>query len=419
MPLLHESSPLNIETSLILDPQSPEFAADPYAFYQALRQHEVPVYSESAGAWLLARFDDVESVARDHTFVRSFDPWMSADDIMESQRRANWHDMPNHEQFVQKSMLETDGDSHFKLRLIILREFSRRFVEQQRSMIEGFVDQLLDRLLEVKEFDFVSELAEHVPGHIIGRALGVPDDDCPRLRQWSEDVVQYFDIDRTPERKALAERATTQCYEYLKQLINDREKRPQGDLISAMVRARAQGELNERELVSACMLLLMAGHGSTIDVLGSGLHLMLRFPEEMKKLRQQPGLIDTAVQEMFRYESPLPFFHRFASEDVQIAGQNFPAGTKFGLLYGSANRDANAFDQADVFDVKREPNRHVAFGRGAHLCLGNHLSRLDMGVIFLKLMDRTRSIELLEKPIYKPGLTARGPQSLRVRVVPG
>ena len=146
------------------------------------------------------------------------------------------------------------------------------------------------------------------------------------------------------------------------------------------------------------------------------MHLLLKYPEQMTRLRADPSLIQTAVQEMFRFESPLPFFHRFVSEDVVICGEKFAAGSKFGLLYGSANRDPMAFDNADDFDISRTPNRHVAFGRGAHLCLGNHLSRLDMEVIFLALLKRTQRIELLAEPVYKPSLTARGPESLAVRL---
>lgn len=398
------------------NPLSPSFAANPYASYSEVREQQAPVYYESAGVWLLSRYDDVEAAARDARFVRSYEPWLSAEEIKNNQRAANWHDMPNHERFVQRSMLETDGESHFKLRLIVLREFSRRFVEQQRPVIEAFVEQLLDDLIEKNNIDFVSELATHVPGHIIGKAIGVPDEDCAQLRRWSEDVVQFFDVDRTQDHKMLAEQATTECYEYLSALLAERERKPADDLMTSLVQARAKGEINETELVSTCMLLLMAGHGSTIDVLGSGLHLLLKYPDQMMQLRADPTLIHTTVQEMFRFESPLPFFHRFVSEDVEICGESFAAGTKFGLLYGSANRDPQAFDDADTFDITRSPNRHVAFGRGAHLCLGNHLSRLDMEVIFLALLRKTKHIQLLDEPVYKQSLTARGPQALAVRL---
>jgi cytochrome P450 len=266
--------------------------------------------------------------------------------------------------------------------------------------------------------DFVADFAAHVPGHVIGSLLGVPDEDCPQLRIWSEDIVQYFDADRTEDRKQLAERATTEFSEYLVALIAERSKQPRDDLLSTLVRARDAGEMNESELISLAMLILAGGHGSTIDVLGNGMYALLKNPEQLAKLRSNPALIHSAVQEMFRFDSPLPFFHRFASKDVEVMGKTYPRGTRFGLLYGSANRDQMQFPDADRFDISRNPNRHVAFGRGAHLCLGNNLARLDMEIVFLTLLRRIQSIELTsDEVVYKPGLSARGIRQLPLRVM--
>ena len=407
----------NTAASINFDPQSESFAQNPYDTYAALRRRKDPWFFEDVGGWLLSRYEDVEKAALSPTLVRSLEAFKSEEEIVEEKRKMNWHDMPNHSRFVQFSLLERDGDLHFRLRLLVLRELSRDFVERQRVMIQRYVDALLGQLLERREIDFVADLASHVPGHIIGNVIGVPDEDCPQLRIWSEDVVQFYDVGRTEEHKQLAERATTEFFHYLLELIARREKTPRDDLLSTLIVARRAGELNETELISTCMLILMAGHGSTIDVLGSGMHALLRYPDEFLRLRRNPGYINTAVQEMFRFESPLPYFHRYASEDIEIFGTRYPQGAKFGLLYGSANRDPEQFPSADEFDVARHPNRHIAFGKGPHLCLGNHLSRLDMEVIFLTLMKRTKNIELLEdEPKYKTGLSIRGPQSLRVRL---
>jgi len=403
----------------LFEPHSNAFAKNPYSFYADLRQLDEPYFYEDADAYLLSRYVDVEGAARNPALVRSLEAFMDPETVKAEQRARNWHDMPNHERFVQFSLLERDDDTHFRLRVIVLRALSRRFVEQQRSMIEAYVDQLLDQLLQQKEFDFIADLASHVPGHIIGHLLGVPDEDCPALRVWSENIVQFFDVGRTEEHKLLAENATTEFYLYLSGLIADRRKNPKEDLISSLVAAQDAGEMNEAELISTCMLILAAGHGSTIDVLGSGMHALISHQDQMRLLRQAPGHIQMAVQEMFRFESPLPFFHRYASEELVFNGKTYPRGTKFGLLYGSANRDPDQFPDADRFDVNRDPNRHVAFGRGAHLCLGNHLSRLDMEVIFLGILRKTRHIELSgPEPTYKQSLSARGPESLRVALTP-
>ena len=403
----------------MFEPQSTAFAKNPYGYYADLRKLDEPYFYERADAYLLARYIDVEAAARNPRLVRSLEAFMDPDYVKAQQRARNWHDMPNHERFVQFSLLERDDNTHFRLRVIVLRALSRHFVEQQRSMIEAYVDLLLDQLLQHREFDFVEDLASHVPGHIIGHLLGVPIEDCPQLRVWSENIVQFFDVGRTEEHKLLAENATTEFYFYLSDLIADRRKKPQEDLISSLVAAQDAGEMSESELISTCMLILAAGHGSTIDVLGSGMHALVSHPEQMHLLRQEPGHIKMTVQEMFRFESPLPFFHRYTSEALVLNGQHYPKGTKFGLLYGSANRDPDQFPDADTFDITRNPNRHVAFGRGAHLCLGNHLSRLDMEVIFLGILKRTRHIELAgAEPAYKKSLSVRGPESLRLTLTP-
>ena len=310
--------------SVEFDPQSQSFAQNPYDTYAALRSMDEPCFYDGIDGWLLSRYQDVEQAARNAKLVRSLEAFMPAEEVAEERRKANWHDMPNHSRFVQFSLLESDGEVHFRLRLLVLRELSRAFVERQRGMIQSYVDALLDQLLEQGEIDFVADLASHVPGHIIGNVLGVPDADCPQLRIWSENVVQYFDIARAEEHKLLAEQATTEFYHYLLELIAQREKKPGTDLTSTLIAARNAGEMNETELISTCMLILMAGHGSTIDVLGSGMHALLRYPDELARLRKHPEYIHTAVQEMFRFESPLPYFHRYATEENRGQGPTIP-----------------------------------------------------------------------------------------------
>lgn len=406
-------------TQFDFDPLSKDFSRDPYSAYAVLRSTGQPYFYEAADAWLLSRFEDVERAALNPQFVRPLNAFMPQADEEAQTRAMNWHDMPNHSRFVQFSLLESEGEVHFRLRKLVLTQFTSRYVARHREMIQRYVDKLLTAVLDKREFDFVADIAAHVPGHIIGNILGVPDADCPQLRIWSENVVQFFDVGRTAEHKNLAETATTEFYEYLLDLIAQRTRHPKDDLISTLIDARAAGHIDETELISTCMLILMAGHGSTIDVMGSGMNALLHNPDETNQLRDDAGLIHTAVQEMFRYESPLPFFHRYAAEDVEVLGKSYPKGTKFGLLYGAANRDPQRFVDAERFDVSRTPNRHIAFARGAHLCLGNHLSRLDMEIMFLALLQRLKSIELtVDQVEFKRSLSIRGPVSLPLLIEP-
>ncbi len=412
-------NPQELSLEEAFDPLSPRFARDPYSVYRMMRASDEPFFYAGMNAYMLARYEDVESAARNARMVRSLESFMPPEYVSEQQRLANFHDMPNHERFIQSSMLEQDGENHRRLRMLVLQAFSRTLIERHRGMIQTCIDRLLDELLEQRDIDFIADFASLVPGHIIGNILGVPDEDCPQLRVWSENIVQYFDADRTAANKQLAEDATTEFHRYLTGLIEERSRHPGDDLLSTLVTARKAGRLDETELVSISMLILAGGHGSTIDVLGTGLYALLVNPDQFSLLRRRPELIHTAVQEMFRYESPLPFFHRYASEDLEIMGRHYPAGTKFGLLYGSANRDPDQFPEADRFRIQRTPNRHVAFGRGAHLCLGNNLSRLDMEILFLSLLQRTESIHLrIDEPVYKTGLSSRGLTALPVTLNP-
>ncbi|MEM6709217.1 MAG: cytochrome P450 [Pseudomonadota bacterium] len=392
---------------------------DPYAMYPQLRAAGAPIYAPALDAWLLVNYADVDAATRHPMLARSLAAQQTPAERQADQRARNWHDMPNHEAYVQFSLLEDDGAVHERLRLLLLGHFTRTFVARYGPVIEKLVAAQLEPLLGAGVIDFIADLAAPLPGRVIARVLGVADADADQLRQWSEDIVQFFDADRTPAHKTLAEASTTAFADYLKLEINARRRAPRDDLLSLLTTAEVAGQLSQQELISTAMLILMAGNGSTIDALGTGLLASLRHPQQLTQLRRDPTALGTAVLEMMRYESPLPYFHRLAREPVTLAGKRWDAGTRFGLLYGAANRDPAAFDDPDRFDCRRQPNRHLAFGRGIHLCLGNHLSQLVMRNLFAQLLSNTRDLAALDAtPDYRPGLTARGLRSLRLALTP-
>ena len=398
-----------------LDPFDPEFARNPYAVYDTLRELDEPYFFDAQNMHMLARYEDVRTIATSPHSVRSLVGIATDEEIAEWQIQANWHDMPYHQRVVQFSLLDSDGEVHRRLRRLVFGEFKTDQIAYLEPDVQSFVDQLLDDLADKESVDFVEDFAVHIPGYVIGRLLGAPAKDCPQLRLWSEQVVRFFDVDRSDEKKRVAETATREFYHYLVDLKAKRSAEPKNDLISKMLIDDRDGKYSEDEFISTCMLILMAGHGSTIDVLGSGMHTLLNHPDAMRTLRRSPEALPVAIQEMFRYEPPLPFFHRHITRDIELRGQTFPAGTTFGLLYGAANRDPQQFEQADKFIIDREPNRHLAFGLGAHLCLGNNLARMNMKVIFETVLKRFSSIELVQdNVIYKPGLSVRGPKSLNI-----
>ena len=397
------------------DPLSSAFAADPYSAYRKLREADAPYYYADQDMVLLSRYEDVRAVAANPMMVRSLDGIETGAEARERQVRANWHDMPFHERVVQFSLLDSDGAIHRRLRKQVFGAFTNAGLEGMEPTIQAFVDSLLDGLADHEQFDFIADFAAHIPGFVIGHLLGVPAEHATQLRVWSEQVVQFFDVDRSEARKATAENATREFYIFLSELKAARTRSPRRDLISKMIADEQNGLYTEDEFISTCMLILMAGHGSTIDVLGTGMYALLTHPAATANLRRDPSALPRAIQEMFRYEAPLPFFHRHALSETSLRGHTYPAGTTFGLLYGAANRDPDIFDAPDRFDIDRQPNRHLAFGLGAHLCLGNNLARLNMRVIFETLLARFPAIELAGDDVtYKAGLSVRGIKTLPV-----
>jgi len=395
-----------------LEPLSDKFVRDPYAVYALLRREDAPVWDEGLSLWLLPHFDWVAGAALDRRLVRSPETVYPPEERTARQRAANWHDMPMHRRFVQTNLLESDGEVHDRLRRLMFRELGAP--TRLKAETQSFVAELLDQVLARCEVDFVADFAAHVPGIVIGRLLGTPDADAAQLCGWPENVVQFFDIDRSGEKKALAENTVALFHDFLQALAEQRRRNPRDDLITRLAAAQDAGALGPDEFIATAMLLLLAGHGSSFDAMASGLAALLRFPDQLARLRGDLVLLPSAVQEMLSFESPLPFFHRHAAEDIELAGRKFPKGSTFGLLYGAANRDPAVFPDPDNFDVGRQPGRHLAFGYGAHLCLGNHLARMTLEMVFGALLARTRDIVLLEEPEWKRGLGVRGPKALRV-----
>lgn len=400
------------------DPTAPGFGADPWPAYDRLRAQPGLPFWPGFDGHLASRMADVRAIALDRRMVRAPAAFAPPDQVRAMQVAGNFHDMPFHERYVQTSMLDTDGPDHDRLRRAVFPFFTKTRLESPRGFVTAWVDAALDRLIPRGRIDFTADLAAHLPGQVIGHLIGTDPDLAPQMTEWSDHVVSYFDIDRTPEKKARAEEATRLFAALLEDLYAARAAQPRDDLMSAMIEAERAGLMTHDELIATIMQILHAGHGSTIDVLGSGMVALLEHPDQQAMLRAQPVLMPQAVQEMFRFAAPLPFFHRYASEDLTICGRDWPKGTLFGLLYASANRDPAAFDAPERFDITRRPNVHLAFGAGVHVCLGNNLARLNMEILFAALLARAPALALDGPVGWKSGLQAHGPLLLPLRLAP-
>ena len=401
----------------LFDPTSDAFVQNPYAHYARLRAEPAPPFWAPVAMHMVARADWIEAITTNSAMVRSLDGHRSQAEAEAARRAVNWHDMPYHRRVIQRSLLDSDGPDHRRLRRLVFAAFQGEGIARHRAFVQRLVGRVLDEAARRGTVDFAADVAAPIPGRVIARFLGAPVEDAQLMAAWTEPVVAFFDLDRSPARKRAAEEATRDFYRYLDDLVREREARPRDDLISTMVAGFARGAYASRdEFISTCMLILMAGHGSSVDAIGSGLSTLLDHPDAMARLRADPSLLPGAIQEMIRYQSPLPFFHRHALEDVTVGAARYPAGTTFGLLYGAANRDPAAFAAPDTFDIDRMPNRHLAFGRGAHLCLGNHLARMTMAITFEALLARFATIERVGPTVWRPGLSVRGPRSVPVRL---
>ncbi len=398
------------------EPYSNEFARDPYSVYARMRE-ECPIrYHENWDTWLFSRYEDIATLVMDERLGRTMDHVMSPEQVASYRDRHQWQAAPFHSRYVKVSVIDSEGELHSRLRKAVFRLFTPVRVNQLRGFIQDLINRQIDVVESEGEFDFIEDVVAPVPGFVIGEMLGVPEADRPQLRAWSEDIVQYFEPERTEAHRNLAEQATAEFAAYLTELTAMRREAPGSDLVSEMITWQDGSDcLTQDELISTAMTILMAGHGSTIDASGNGMFTLLRYPQQMAVLRAEPGLIHTAVQEMLRYEPPLPYFHRYALEDMEYKGYAFKKGSKLGFLYASANRDEACFAEPDLFDIRRDPNRHLAFGGGVHHCLGNHLARRNMEIMFntiLRRLPRLRLATTAGQLKWKTGITSRGLVSL-------
>jgi cytochrome P450 len=285
-----------------------------------------------------------------------------------------------------------------------------------REPVQRLTDALVDEVDGLDEFDLLSTIAEPLPVAVIAELLGVPPVDRHLLRPWSADICRMYELHPTDEDMVIASRASTEFSEYLRALARERRAAPRGDLISEVALVVDEGErLTEDELIGTCVLLLNAGHEATVNVTGNGWWALFRHPEALARLRADPSLVPTAIEELMRWDTPLQLFERWVLEDVEIHGFHVPRGAELGLVFGSANRDPAVFDAPDELRIDRQPNPHLTFGAGIHFCLGAPLARLELETSVATVLRRLPTIEPADEPRWKPGYIIRGLESLRVR----
>jgi cytochrome P450 PksS len=396
-----------------VDIASPRFKADPYPFYARLRA-DAPVHrvtlSGGVPAWLVTRYDDVAAVLKDERLVKDR---LNAAKPGEPARQP-W--MPAMFRPLTRNMLDLDPPDHTRLRALVQKAFTPRHVEQLRERITSLTERLLDAARDRASVDLIGHYALPLPTTIIAEMLGVPAGDQSRFHRWSRVIVTTLPSG-WGMLKAIP--SVLAFMRFIRKLVVRRKSDPRDDLLTALVQAEEAGEkLSEDELVAMVFLLLVAGHETTVNLIGNGVLALLAHPDQMEKLRREPALMKTAVEELLRYDGPLETAtERFTREVITVAGVTIPRGELVYAVLASANRDERQFPNPDALDLGREPFQHLAFGLGVHYCLGAPLARLEGRIAIATLLDRAPDLRLAVSPRelrWKRGLVLRGLKELPI-----
>jgi cytochrome P450 len=382
---------------------APEHRDDPYPAMAEVREG-APVADAGGGLWILSRFADCRAALLDPRFssdlrhAADFDP-----------------DAPL-AQAASALMVYNDPPDHTRLRGLVQKAFTPRRVHDLRPRVEEIVAELLGARAASGEMEVLGDLAYPLPFRVIAELLGVPAGDHGRFRAWANDMSLVLEPVQSDERRARALAASVKLGEYLQPQFAERRARPRDDLLTALVQAEEAGDrLSESELGANVVQLLIAGHETTQNLIANGLWALLRHPEQLARLREDPELVPAAVEELLRYDSPVQFATRIAREDVEVGGATIPRGARVMVLLGAANRDPARFAEPDALDVERPDRGHLAFGHGPHFCLGNALARLE-GDVALRALTALPDLRAAgEAPRYRDTAMLRGLRELHVR----
>ena len=401
----------------VFDPFDPQWASDPFPLYADLRRR-APIHRNDLGFWVVARHADCLAVLRDRR-ASSDSLNVAVERMPEGLRAPVAEDDPIAAAMIEmRPFLFRDPPDHTRLRGLVSKAFTPKVVESLRTRTQQVVDELLDAALEADRVDLVEAFAYPLPVRVICDLLGVPAEDQDRFKEWSDALARGLDPDflLTPEVIDARGEAVLQFSQYFFELLADRRRAPGGDLLSRLVQAEDGGTvLSEAELLSTCILLLVAGHETTVNLISGGTLALLRHPDQMERFRTDPGVHRSGVEEMLRYVSPVQLTGRALTEDCEFGGVEFAAGDFAMLLIASGNHDPEQFEDPERFDVTRTPNNHLGFGFGIHHCLGAPLARMEAQVALGSLVRRAPGLALMVEDVtYKTNVVLRGMESLPV-----
>ena len=391
------------------NPLSRQTAQDPYPVYAALRERDPVHRSALMNAWLFTRHVDVDTILRDHRRF-SNDPRKGA---LSRRQQAN---LPPDDEFT---MLFLDPPDHKRLRALVNKAFTPKAVNALEPHIRSLLGALLDEIDDPAGFDLMRAVAQPLPVIVIAEMLGVPPEDRAQFKTWSDQRARTLEPVIDDRERAASNAAAKALDAYFRPIIEERRAAPKDDIVSALAQAEEEGDrLNEREMLNMLRLLLIAGNETTTNLIGNGVLALLRHPDQLQRLREDPSLIPSAVDELLRFDSPVQTDFRRALEDCEVNGFPLKQRDNLVVLLGAANRDPDVFEDPDRLDVGRGDRSHLSFGRGIHHCIGAPLARLEGRIVLETLLERYSQIGLRgEQPQFRNSIVLRGLETLPVRCV--
>jgi cytochrome P450 len=409
-------SKVESSTPKLYDLFSPSARANPYPIYAQLRAEEPVYWSPQLKSWFVTRYADVLSGLRHPKmlpFASSKDPASLA--RLPAEVRQN---MVSIGDVTSKWLLFLPSADHRQMRRLMNQGFKPRLVADLRPRIQSIADELIDGVEDSGQMEVMQDFAYPLPAMVIAEMLGVPTSDRDLLKAWSQKMATFFSLTKKGDPAVIESMAQTllELTDYLREIVRQRRQVPQDDMISNLLAADEEGNiLTEEELLSNCVLMLFAGHETTMNLIGNGLLALQRHPEQYEKLKRNPALGAMAVEELLRYDSPVQFLARVAMADLAFGGKQIRAGERITFALGAANRDPAQFSAPDKLELSRQKNKHLTFGYGTHFCLGASLARLEAEIAFNTLLRRLPRLQLATETVtWRSGFQLRGLTSLPV-----
>lgn len=393
-----------------------DFISNPYRIYSYLRAMSPLLWTDKfrSGAWVVSRYADVLAGLHDGRLSSQRSHTLTA-----ALPRDVQGEFETFNRIFSRWMLFLDPPEHSRLRKLLNKEFTPNMIQRMRPRIQQVVDSLLDDVVGKSEIEFMTGFANPLPVRVIAEMLGIPGEDQSDFQIWSDDLASFFgNPSGTVEMARRAQKSLISLTEYFRALLPERREHKGDDLVSLLLRVEEEGEvLTNEELLAQCTLLLVAGHETTRNLLGNGMLALLQNPEQLERLRENPSLINLGVREFARFDSPVQFSGRAATEDFTWHDKEIKKGQTVILLLGSANHDSEKFTNPDTLDISRDEGMSLSFGHGTHFCIGAPLAYAEAEIAFSTLLARTSHLTLLDPiPAWRSNMSFRGLSRLPLAV---